>query len=148
MGRKINVKVDYEISPLELVRWVNSEYEEYIAKEIKENKILKQSAVRSILKILSIKNGINQNELAREVHLKSSTVSVALVEMEKCGYVVRRPSENDLRKINVYLTSRGYDLKKEADGLIDGAEKQLFSALNEMEIINLKDYLSKILESI
>ena len=89
MEKKINIQESYDISPLALIRWVNSEYEEHIGNETKGNKILNQRAVRSILKILSIKNGINQNELAREVHLKSSTVSVTLCEMEKHGYVVR-----------------------------------------------------------
>ncbi len=148
MEKKINIQESYDISPLALIRWVNSEYEEHIGNETKGNKILNQRAVRSILKILSIKNGINQNELAREVHLKSSTVSVALGEMEKHGYVVRCPSENDMRKINVFITSKGYDLKKEIEGIVEDVEKKMLSALSESEKANLKNYLLKILDNI
>ena len=146
MENKIDIYNDYDISPLALIRWVNSEYEDHIGNEIKQNKILNQRAVRSILKILTIKNGINQNELARQVHLKGSTVSVALVEMEKCGYVVRHPSENDMRKINVYITSKGYDLMKEIVAAVEKVENQLLSSLSESEKANLKNYLFKILE--
>lgn len=147
MENKINVSEFFDISPLALIRWVNSEYEEHIAKEINNNKILNQRAVRSILKILSIKNGINQNELARQVHLKGSTVSVALLEMEKCGYVLRRPSENDLRKINVFLTPNGYDLMKEIERAVERIENEMLASLSESEKANLKNYLFKILEN-
>lgn len=147
MENKINVSELFDISPLALIRWVNSEYEEHIAKEINNNKILNQRAVRSILKILSIKNGINQNELARQVHLKCSTVSVALLEMEKFGYVLRRPSENDLRKINVFLTPNGYDLMKEIERAVERIENEMLASLSESEKANLKNYLFKILEN-
>lgn len=147
MEDKINFFEFYDISPLALIRWVNSEYEELIAKEIKDNKILNQRAVRSILKILSIKNGINQNELARQVHLKGSTVSVALNEMEKCGYVTRLASNSDLRKINVNLTAKGYDLMKEIESAVERVENQMLNHLSENEKSNLKNYLLKILEN-
>ena len=139
----MKLQENYDISPLALLRWINSEYEEYIGNEIKENKILNQRAVRSVLKILSIENGINQNELARRVHLKGSTVSVALGEMEKQGYVVRRPSENDLRKINVFITSKGYELKKEIDKMVEALEEKMLSSLSDTEKANLKNYLLK-----
>ena len=144
----MKLQENYDISPLALLRWINSEYEEYIGNEIKENKILNQRAVRSILKILSIENGINQNELARRVHLKGSTVSVALCEMEKQGYVVRRPSENDLRKINVFITAKGYELKKEIDKMVEALEEKMLSSLSDTEKANLKNYLLKILDNI
>ena len=144
----MKLQENYDISPLALLRWINSEYEEYIGNEIKENKILNQRAVRSVLKVLSIENGINQNELARRVHLKGSTVSVALGEMEKQGYVVRRPSENDLRKINVFITSKGYELKKEIDKMVEALEEKMLSSLSDTEKANLKNYLLKILDNI
>lgn len=148
MENKINVLEEFDISPLALIRWVNSEYEELIGKETNDKKILNQRAVRSILKILSLKNGINQNELARQVHLKGSTVSVALLQMEKCGYVVRRPSENDLRKINVFITPLGYDMKKEIEAIVEKVENLMLSSLSEMEKANLKNCLFKILGNI
>ena len=144
----MKLQENYDISTLALLRWINSEYEEHIGNEIKENKILNQRAVRSVLKILSIENGINQNELARKVHLKGSTVSVALCEMEKQGYVVRRPSENDLRKINVFITSKGYELKKEIDKMVEALEEKMLSSLSDTEKANLKNYLLKILDNI
>ena len=139
---------ELQISPLALIRWVNSEYEEIIAKETETNKILNQRAVRSILKILSINNGISQNYLAREVHLKGSTVCVALSQMEKQGYIKRADSETDKRKVNVYLTPKGYDLKKEIEVIVQKTEDKMLSNLNASERYDLQSTLLKILNNL
>lgn len=136
-----------QISPLALIRWVNSEYEEMIAKNKNTNKILNQKAVRSILKILSINNGISQNELAREVHLKGSTVCVALAQMEKQELIKRVDSDSDKRKVNVFITPKGYDLKKELDAIIDKTESIMLKNLSSSEKYELQCTLLKILHN-
>lgn len=136
-----------QISPLALIRWVNSEYEEMIAKNNNTNKILNQKAVRSILKILSINNGISQNELAREVHLKGSTVCVALAQMEKQELIKRVDSDSDKRKVNVFITPKGYDLKKELDAIIDKTESIMLKNLSSSEKYELQCTLLKILHN-
>lgn len=136
-----------QISPLALIRWVNSEYEETISKLNLKNKILNQRAVRSILKILSLNNGISQNELAREVHLKGSTVCVALNQMEKEALIKRVGSENDKRKINVFLTPIGYDFKKELDAIVKNTEEKMLKGLSPSEKYELQRTLLKILEN-
>ena len=143
--RKFLIPDTYNISTLALIRWVNSEYEDAIAKRVGEKKILKQNAVRSILKILSLNSGISQNDLAREVHLKSSTVCIALDLMEKEELIRRVPSTNDKRKINVYLTSNGYELKKELDIIIADTENELLNMLSDNEKYELSIILRKIL---
>ena len=136
-----------QISPLALIRWVSSEYDELITKNNTSNKILNQKAVRSILKILSINNGISQNELAREVHLKGSTVCVALSEMEKQELIKRADSKTDKRKVNVYLTPMGYDLKNELEEIVEKTEKIMLKNLSESEKYELQCTLLKILEN-
>lgn len=143
--RKILIPDNYNISPLALIRWVNSEYEDAISKRVGNNKILRQNAVRSILKILSLNSGISQNDLAREVHLKGATVSVALNLMQKEELIRREASITDKRKTNVYLTSKGYDLKKELDIIIADIEKEILSTLADNEKYELSLLLRKIL---
>ena len=136
-----------QISSLALIRWVNSEYEELIGKVTAKNRIINQRAVRSILKILSMSNGISQNELAREVHLKASTVCVALNQMEKEGLIKRVDSENDKRKLNVYITSKGYDLKKEIDSIVQNVEEKMLKNISPAEKHDLQSTLLKILQN-
>ena len=143
--RRFLIPDNYNISPLALIRWVSSEYEDAIAKRAGNKKILKQKAVRSILKILSLNSGISQNDLAREVHLKGSTVCIALNLMEKEELIRREPSINDKRKINVYFTSKGYDLKKELDEMVVDTEKEMLNMLSDNEKYELSILLRKVL---
>ena len=136
-----------EVSPVALIRWASSEYEEQITKETEGHKILNQKAVRSILKVLTVKNGISQNELAREVHLQGSTVSVALAKMEEEGLIVRECSTSDKRKVNVYLTSIGYDTVKTLEKIIMKMEEKLLNGFTESEKFDLHCYLMKILNN-
>ena len=135
----------HNISPLALIRWVDSEYDDAISKKVGDNKILKQKSVRSILKILSLHSGISQNDLAREVHLKGSTISLALDLMEKEELIRREQSSTDKRKINVFLCSKGFELKKELDKMIDDTENELLSSLSDTERYMLTEILNKIL---
>ena len=135
------------VSPLALIRWVSSEYEELITKETEGHKILNQKAVRSVLKILTINNGISQNELAREVHLQASTISVALVKMEEEGLIIREASSNDKRKVNVYMTSSGYEMMKTLDKVVDKMEEKMLDGLTDSEKYDLHYYLTKILKN-
>ena len=131
-----------QVSLLAMIRWVNSEYEEMITKETENNRILNQRAVRSMLKILSFNNGISQNQLAREVHLKGSTVSIALDKMEKEGLIRREDSFTDKRKVNIYLTSKGYDLKKETDSVVERIEQKMLDNLSETNKYDMRQSLS------
>lgn len=135
------------VSPLALIRWVSSEYEELITKETEGHKILNQKAVRSVLKILTINNGISQNELAREVHLQGSTISVALVKMEEEGLIRREASSNDKRKVNVYMTSSGYEMMKTLEKVVSKMEEKMLDGLTDSEKYDLHYCLTKILKN-
>lgn len=135
------------VSPLALIRWVSSEYEELITKETEGHKILNQKAVRSVLKILTINNGISQNELAREVHLQGSTISVALVKMEEEGLIRREASSNDKRKVNVYMTSSGYEMIKTLEKVVSKMEEKMLDGLTDSEKYDLHYCLTKILKN-
>lgn len=141
------VNDNLQVSLLAMIRWVNSEYEEMIAKETANNKILNQRAVRSMLKILSMNNGISQNQLAREVHLKGSTVSIALDKMEAEGLIRREDSYTDKRKVNIHLTSKGYELKKEIECVVERIEKKMLASLSESNKYTMRESLSIILEN-
>ena len=97
--------------------------------------------------ILSFNNGISQNQLAREVHLKGSTVSIALDKMEKEGLIRREDSFTDKRKVNIYLTSKGYDLKKETDSVVERIEQKMLDNLSETNKYDMRQSLSIILNN-
>jgi DNA-binding MarR family transcriptional regulator len=51
--------------------------------------------------------GIQVSELTRLAHVRKQTMAQAVEEMERLGYVERRPDPNDRRARLVFLTERG-----------------------------------------
>ena len=56
------------------------------------------------LRVLWREDGITQRELSRRVGMREPTTVIALKSLEKSGFVTRRQSVEDRRKIHVYLT--------------------------------------------
>ena len=61
------------------------------------------------------KDGITVGEICRRLYLDSGTVTPMLKKMEYEGYVTRQRSEDDERRVTVFLTDQGKELKKKAE---------------------------------
>jgi len=59
------------------------------------------------------KEGLSQKQLARRVQIEEPTTTRTLDRMERDGLVRRVRDESDRRRINVYLTERGHQLRDE-----------------------------------
>jgi DNA-binding MarR family transcriptional regulator len=64
------------------------------------------------LRALFHEDGITQRALSARVGLMDPTTVEQIKNMEARGYIVRRRSTGDKRKINVYLTAKGRALQK------------------------------------
>jgi len=58
--------------------------------------------------------GITSGELAREVNLSQATITNILDRLENKGMVRRERSEEDKRRVNVFLTDDGLDALKDS----------------------------------
>jgi len=56
------------------------------------------------LRVLWREDGLTQRELSRRVGMREPTTVTALKSLEKSGFVRRKQSEDDRRKIHVFLT--------------------------------------------
>ncbi len=65
------------------------------------------------LRALWEKDGVTQRELGRSIGVNDASSRVALEGMERQKLVIRRRSRSDLRKIRVFLTPAGKQLKKD-----------------------------------
>ena len=63
------------------------------------------------LRVLWVEDGITQRELSRRVGMREPTTVAALNSLEKAGLVTRRKSEEDRRKVHVFLTAKAKRLK-------------------------------------
>lgn len=70
------------------------------------------------LLIISNHDGITQRDLARKLHVASSTVTVMLQKMEGANLVVRKVDEHDQRLTRLYLTDRGRMLQDEMNSVL------------------------------
>ena len=57
--------------------------------------------------------GLSQKQLARRVQIEEPTTTRTLDRMERDGLVHRVRDETDRRRVNVYLTERGHQLRDE-----------------------------------
>lgn len=135
------------ISILSLASWLEKIFDEEFVKRSK-SKILNQRASRYILLTLSVKDCLTQNELVRLTHLKGSTISVALEKMENEGLVTREDDQYDARQTRVYLTPKGYDMKKSIDEAIKDIEKTAFADILPKEIARASEVVSLIIKNL
>lgn len=65
----------------------------------------------AFLRVLWDRDGLTLTELSKEAGVKAPTAFVAVKAMEARGYVVRRQLAGNRRKVHVFLTPRGRELK-------------------------------------
>ena len=103
-----------------------------------------QRSGRLLMMELSRGEGKTQLELVKATHLKAPTISVALQKLEADGYVVRKPDENDLRAMRVFLTDKGRALEDGLKKHVAEEEQAAASVLTEEECEILCSLLLKI----
>ncbi|MBS0233436.1 MAG: MarR family transcriptional regulator [Proteobacteria bacterium] len=102
------------------------------------------SGLTPFLRVLESEDGITQREIADRVRMRGSTTAKALGELERDRLVTRQPSEDDGRKIIVWLTKEGRDLCRRLE--IEAAlfNRRLVSGITQREEKALRRALSKI----
>jgi DNA-binding MarR family transcriptional regulator len=63
--------------------------------------------------MLAIENKMTINKLGEELSLDSGTLSPLLKRLEAKGYIIRKRSDKDERSVELFLTDKGAQVKKE-----------------------------------
>lgn len=79
--------------------------------------------------ILGDHDGIAQRDLAKRLHVASSTVTVMLQKMEAAGAITRKTDEEDQRVTRIYLTDAGRARQKEMNEVFANFVKAAFGAM-------------------
>lgn len=98
-----------------------------------------------ILQILYEQEDMTQNEIARRLDNRPSTVTVSLKRLERAGLVERRQDEKDQRMVRVRLTDKARTLFDRMPALIEENERRILDGLSDTEICLLKRMLRQIL---
>ena len=155
MNRSVNGKapaktvqvLEPDKSPMMLISEISRLMGEIIRERCDDNPIQQKSG-RLILMELSKRDGRTQLELANATHMKAPTISVALKQMEKDGYIMREPDEYDARANRIFLTEKGRDIDNRIRRRIREEEAFAMAGLTQSEYKTLVRLLTKIKGSI
>jgi DNA-binding MarR family transcriptional regulator len=100
-----------------------------------------------LLALLSLEDGVTQNELAHRAASDPNTIRAMLVLMEDCGLVIRKPHENDRRAHKVLLTPTGRRLYAKLDKVLKPLQDALLFPFEKQEANRLVDYLRRIADA-
>ena len=100
---------------------------------------------RFIFMVLSQnKDGLTQSEICNLVHLKKSSVSELLHQMESEELIIREKSNLDNRKTIVKLTNKGKSLDNKIKSVFKKYELIMSSSLSDKEKENLISYIDRL----
>lgn len=91
---------------------------------------------------------LNQRELAERTRVTPATMSGTLKRMEKNGFIVRTPDENDARISRVRLTDEGRAQCENARRIFDETCHQMLDGLDDSSISQLSALLTRIQENL
>lgn len=117
------------------------------SKKIFEKYGLKKSYA-GILFLMEQNPHITQKDLAVRLQVKPPSVTAAIKEMEKSGYVIRSANKDDMRENRLALTEKGrgcIDSIKQAASSLDSI---MFEGIDEKERQQFREILLKIHENL
>jgi MarR family transcriptional regulator, organic hydroperoxide resistance regulator len=102
----------------------------------------------TFLRILWEKEGLTQRELSEEAGVMEPTTFSALNAMEKLGYITRRQMPNNRKKIYVFLTPKGRQLKDKLVPLAEEVNTIAVSGVSTEHIAATRQTLLAIIENL
>lgn len=99
-----------------------------------------------VLSILKMKPEISQKELTYLLDMSKQALAELLAKLEKSGYIVREPSQEDRRVSNVKITSAGMEA---AESMTEDPQDmvELLDCLSEDELAVFGEFLDRILRN-
>ena len=102
----------------------------------------------TFLRILWEGDGLTQRELSEEAGVMEPTTFSALKAMERLGYIARRKTRADRKKVYVFLTPKGSRLKRELVPLAEQVNKVAVRGVRKADITVTRAVLLAIIENL
>jgi DNA-binding MarR family transcriptional regulator len=100
------------------------------------------------LRALWTVEGMSQRELSLRVGMQEPTTVAALNTLEKSGLVRREPSKADRRKIHVFLTDKGRDLREDMMARVAQVNAIATRGIDPAEMALVRAHLTRIAENL
>ncbi|UTV56004.1 MarR family winged helix-turn-helix transcriptional regulator [Burkholderia arboris] len=92
--------------------------------------------------------GIRVSELTKLAHVRKQSITEAVEELEKLGYVERRPDPDDRRARLVHLTARGRMIRPIAVATGERVERHWAHLIGDAEMATLERSLLKLVQQL
>jgi DNA-binding MarR family transcriptional regulator len=99
----------------------------------------------AVMAHIDIDGGTRLSTIAARANITPQAVGELVDDLERLGYVVRRPDPDDRRAKRIVLTDRGRESVSAALGTIATLEAELEDLLGPHKVAELHDSLSRIL---
>src|SRR5687768_16715983 len=94
------------------------------------------------------KDGQTQIELAGKLKVSPPTINKMVKSLENNGFVSSRRSKTDARKVRVFLSAKGNQVRVKVEEQWQKLENDFFSPLNETEKLILQQIFDKLKENL
>lgn len=101
-----------------------------------------QGAVLAML--WSAADGLTASDLRTQLGITAPSMSAALAEMERAGWVMRRPNPEDARSQLVFLTDDGRTMVEVFRAHVAAVQAHALEGITEAEVDALRDTLQRI----
>lgn len=101
----------------------------------------------SILNLLWETDGMSQKRIASILALSQPTINKMVKSLLQSGFVKCRQCENDGRKMRVYLTEKGRNIKDDVISATKVIQTKFFSSLSDTEQLILKQIFERLREN-
>jgi DNA-binding MarR family transcriptional regulator len=101
-----------------------------------------------VLLLLSERNALTQKEIAEELKIKPSTVTLILRRMKKRGLISSVRDERDKRYTKIYLTEEGKKFICKLKRVFKQLEEECFKDFSEEEEKLLMDFFRRIRDNL
>ncbi|MBK8118557.1 MAG: MarR family transcriptional regulator [Sulfuritalea sp.] len=98
----------------------------------------------SVLAILSSQEGLSQSEISTRLEIEKSTAGRLIDQVEKSGWIERRPIAGDRRAWGIHLTDRARQLLAQVETVILGSRTEMLHGLSTEQ----QRYLAEILQTV
>ncbi|MDG4549382.1 MAG: MarR family transcriptional regulator [Candidatus Contendobacter sp.] len=98
----------------------------------------------SILAILSNRDGLSQSQISDELEIEKSTVGRLIDQVEKSGWIERRPIPGDRRLWGVHLTGQARRLITEVENIVLNTREEMLRGLSDEQ----QQILSEMLQTV
>ncbi len=95
----------------------------------------------SVLAILSNHEGLSQSKISQELEIEKSTAGRLIDQIEKSGWIERRPIPGDRRLWSIHLTDQARQLLVEIEGVILQSRDEMLRGLSDEQQRQLTDIL-------